>query len=69
MPVKFKPDPSFRYTSAFETDVRKTFARIRESLNQESKAADARPAVAGPIFARNAQSGTTEHRESAGRKK
>jgi len=49
--VKFKPAPSFRYTSAFETDIRKTFARIRESLKQESKEADARPAAVGSLFA------------------
>lgn len=32
--MKFKPDPSFRYTSSADTDLRKTFARIREGLRQ-----------------------------------
>jgi hypothetical protein len=68
MSVKFKPDPSFCYTPAFETDVRKTFARIRDSLNQKSKEADTRAAVAGSIFAMTAHSGRTELKESVGRK-
>jgi hypothetical protein len=34
-PVKFRPDPSFRYTASFNTDLRKTFARIRDRQRQE----------------------------------
>ena len=36
-------DPSFRYTKSVETDLRKTFARIRRELrNQQQKQAAAR---------------------------
>ena len=30
-------DPSFRYTKSVETDLRKTFARIRRELRKESQ--------------------------------
>jgi hypothetical protein len=30
-------DPSFRYTSSAETDLRKTFARIRRELRKREK--------------------------------
>ena len=30
-------DPSFRYTSSFETDLRKTFARVRRELRREQQ--------------------------------
>ncbi len=29
-------DPSFRYTASFDTDLRKTFARIRRARRQDS---------------------------------
>jgi hypothetical protein len=32
-------DPSFRYTASFNTDLRKTFARIRRDRRQETKRA------------------------------
>ena len=36
-------DPSFRYTKSVETDLRKTFARIRRELrNQQQQQATAR---------------------------
>ena len=36
-------DPSFRYTKSVETDLRKTFARIRRELrNQQQQQAQAR---------------------------
>jgi hypothetical protein len=36
-------DPSFRYTSSVDTDVRKTFQRIRHELQRDS----AKPVVRG----------------------
>jgi hypothetical protein len=30
-------DPSFRYTASFDTDLRKTFARIRLDLRTDAK--------------------------------
>jgi hypothetical protein len=30
-------DPSFRYTASFDTDLRKTFARIRRDYRQEAE--------------------------------
>ena len=30
-------DPSFRYTKSVETDLRKTFARIRRELRKQSE--------------------------------
>ena len=30
-------DPSFRYTSSVQTDVRKTFARIRRELRERER--------------------------------
>ena len=35
-------DPSFRYTASFNTDLKKTFARIRRSQRQDSPKAPAR---------------------------
>jgi hypothetical protein len=32
-------DPSFRYTQSVETDLRKTFARIRRELRKQQHAA------------------------------
>jgi hypothetical protein len=32
-------DPSFRYTASFNTDLRKTFARIRRDRRQEGRTA------------------------------
>ena len=31
-------DPSFRYTSSVETDLRKTFAKIRRALRKQHQA-------------------------------
>ena len=31
-------DPSFRYTKSVETDLRKTFARVRRELRSERRA-------------------------------
>jgi len=66
--VKFKPDPSFRYTSSFDTDLRKTFARIRERERQEAEKVVTRPTHVVSIMSRTAQAGTTEHGESRRRK-
>ena len=32
-------DPSFKYTSSVETDLRKTFARVKRDLRKTQKAA------------------------------
>jgi hypothetical protein len=40
-------DPTFRYVPSVQTDVRKTFARIRREL----RAADAKPGVEAPAVA------------------
>jgi len=34
-------DPSFRYTMSVETDLRKTFARIRREQQKQARAHDA----------------------------
>ena len=58
--MKFKPDPpSFRYTSSFDTDLRKTFARIRESQRQTVKAVP--PANVASLVSRTAHAAATEH--------
>jgi len=67
--VKFRPDPSFRYTSSFNTDVRKTFARIRESLRQEPGKASYAPGRFASIVSERALAGTPEQRESRSRKR
>lgn len=40
-------DPSFRYVSSLDTDLRKTFARIRRELDLAKRAA-AKPAPSAP---------------------
>jgi hypothetical protein len=40
-------DPSFRYTSSVNTDVRKTFQRIRRELQRDS----AKPVIRGDVGA------------------
>lgn len=44
-------DPSFRYTKAIETDLRKTFARVRRerAKDEAGKAAAAVAAAAAPL--------------------
>ena len=37
-------DPSFRYTSSVNTDISKTFARIRRAQREAAKATQVRPA-------------------------
>lgn len=34
-------DPSFRYTKSVETDLRKTFARVRRELRKQDEARNA----------------------------
>lgn len=38
-------DPRFKYTSSANTDLRKTFARVRKRLREESTAPNAVPNV------------------------
>ncbi len=47
--MKFRPDPSFRYTASYNTDLRKTFARIRAGQRQEAGTAGGAAADAGPF--------------------
>jgi hypothetical protein len=37
--VKSILDPSFRYTKSVETDLRKTFARVRREMRKQQQAA------------------------------
>jgi len=48
-------DPTFHYTSSANTDLRKTFARVRRELRkQETKTAPTEPATnVSPIFQRS----------------
>jgi len=39
-------DPSFRYTASFDTDLKKTFARVRRDHRQELRKAVPPPAAA-----------------------
>jgi hypothetical protein len=36
-PDEIHPDPSFRYTKSVETDLRKTFARVRRELRKHQQ--------------------------------
>jgi hypothetical protein len=48
-------DPTFRYTSSANTDLRKTFARIRRELRAQAKAQQGttgEPSKVAPIFGR-----------------
>jgi len=62
--VKFKPDPSFRYTSSADTDLRKTFARIREGLRQGSGTTVYAPAHVALVAMTTTQSSRIEASES-----
>ncbi|HSV21231.1 MAG TPA: hypothetical protein VLR71_22670 [Casimicrobiaceae bacterium] len=43
-------DPSFRYTSSANTDIRKTFARVRRELRRQTPGNGAQePASAGKV--------------------
>lgn len=50
-------DPTFRYTSSVNTDLRKTFARIRREMRQQTGSDTRDPSKSGakvsPIFERN----------------
>jgi hypothetical protein len=50
-------DPTFHYTSSANTDLRKTFARVRRELRkQEANAPSGEPATnVSPIFQRSAR--------------
>jgi hypothetical protein len=41
--VKSLLDPTFRYTPSAETDIRKTFARVRREMRQRTRAPEALP--------------------------
>jgi hypothetical protein len=44
-------DPSFRYTNSVETNLRKTFARVRrEQLSQQQQQAMVRPELMGRVL-------------------
>ena len=45
-------DPSFHYTPAASTDLRKTFARIRREMRKQSRAEAEASAKVSPIFER-----------------
>jgi len=37
LPMKSILDPSFRYTRSIDTDLKKTFARVRRELNNQQR--------------------------------
>ena len=41
-------DPGFRYTSSANTDIRKTFARVRREMRRQGTANTAQDAANGP---------------------
>jgi hypothetical protein len=44
--VKSLLDPTFRYVPSSQTDIRKTFARVRRELRQRDRATPSSPAPA-----------------------
>jgi hypothetical protein len=46
-------DPSFNYTPAASTDLRKTFARVRRELRKQARADADTSAKVSPIFDRS----------------
>ena len=55
-------DPSFRYTPSANTDLRKTFARVRREMRRQSRAEAESSAKVSPLFARQARSGSGRQR-------
>ena len=51
-------DPTFRYTPSFSTDIRKTFARIRDELRRHggARASGVPSPRVTPLFRRQPQS-------------
>jgi hypothetical protein len=47
-------DPSFRYTSSANTDLRKTFARLRREMRRQARVEAESGAKVSPLFARAA---------------
>jgi hypothetical protein len=45
-------DPSFRYTASFNTDLKKTFARIRREHRKDTERAVQAPQMRSPTFRR-----------------
>jgi hypothetical protein len=45
-------DPSFNYTPAASTDLRKTFARVRREMRKQARAEAEASAKVSPIFER-----------------
>ena len=43
-------DPSFRYTNSVETDLKKTFARVRRELSQQQEQAMYRPELTRTVL-------------------
>jgi hypothetical protein len=61
--VAFMPsilDPSFRYTSSVETDLRKTFARVRREMRRQQQQEEKMPHNVQPL-----RSGETPRRKTA----
>lgn len=57
LPSKSFRDPEFRYRRAVETDIRKTFARVRRELAEQARAAQEQPhaVVTLPLHQRGAK--------------
>ncbi len=53
LPSKSFRDPEFRYRRAVETDIRKTFARVRREMAAKQQGAPAQSDVVVPMARRN----------------
>lgn len=52
-PTKSFRDPTFRYRRSEETDIRKTFARVRREMAAKQQVAPAQSDVVVPMARRN----------------
>lgn len=55
-------DPTFRYTPSSNTDLRKTFARVRREMRRQTRVEAESAAKVSPLFDRQQRTGTTRPR-------
>lgn len=55
-------DPTFRYTPSTNTDLRKTFARVRREMRREARVEAESSAKVSPLFDRQVRSGIGRQR-------
>ena len=58
-------DPSFHYTPAASTDLRKTFARVRRELRRQAQIDAEASAKVSPIFERQVRAVAARQRQSS----